>query len=326
MKSLACRWFACGAGLLLAFAASGQGFPSRPVRLIVPFPPGGAMDVVGRALAPTAGDLLGQPVLVENRPGAGTMLGVSACAKSAPDGYTVCLASPDSLSYARHLYTSIAYDPDNDFAAITNLVFTRGVVYASQDAPFSSFAEMVAYARANPGKANFATWGAGTIPHLLMEWFGRRLGAQFTQVPYKGGAPANQALLSGEAQVGYFALGPLIPLFKSGKLKALALTAPSRSPAMPDLPTLAEAGADTGLPSYIGLYAPAKTPAAVIDRLHAAFVAALRAPKVSEPLRQQQFELVGNSHADFTRFMKEDREAAARVFGQLGIKPMDAPN
>ena len=307
-------------------SALGQSFPTKPIRVLTPFPPGGAVDVVARTFSVVVGESIGQPILTENRPGGGTFVAMSACAKAPPDGYTLCLTGADSLSFASYIFTKVPYDPEHDFVGIGRLLFTKGVIFASAQAPFNSFKEMIAYAKANPGKVNFATWGAATIPHIHMEWFQRQLGTGFVQVPYKGGAPAVPAVLANESQVSYFAIGQMLPYFQSGKLKPLAVTAAKRSEALPAVPTLVEEGADSGLGSYMAVYAPAKTPMPVLERLNAEFNKAIGHPKVVEMMRQQHLDPAGDTVADFNRFMKTDREHAGQVFRALGLKPLDAPN
>jgi tripartite-type tricarboxylate transporter receptor subunit TctC len=324
---LCCGWIqAVFAQAALAQAPSAQAFPSKPIRVLTPYPPGGAVDVVARSFAGVVGESIGQPVIVENRVGGATMVSMLACAKAPPDGYTLCLSGADSLSYVNSLYSSVPYDPDRDFIGVARLLFTKGVVFANSQAPFSSFREMIAYTKANPGKINYATWGAATPPHIFMEWFQRSNGASFVHIPYKGGIPANTAVLANEAQVGYFAIGQMLPHFKSGKLRALAVTSAARSPALPDVPTLAEEGADSGLRSYMAIYAAAKTPPSVVDKLNAEFTRAIKHPRVDTMMQQQHLDPAGTTVADFNAFMKTDRENARKVFARLGIKPMDAPN
>lgn len=306
--------------------ALAQTFPTKPIRLLTPFPPGGAVDVVGRTFAAVMSESIGQPVLVENRVGGSTFVAMLACANATPDGHTLCLTGADSLSYSTSLFTSVPFDPDKDFVGVAKLLNTKGVIFASAQAPFASFREMMSYAKANPGKIAFATWGASTVPHTYMEWFQRQLGAEFLHVPYKGGAPAVTATLANEAQVSYFAIGQMLPHFKSGKLKALAVTSPARSTSLPDIPTLKEEGADNGLQGYMAIYASAKTPPAVVEKLNAEFNKAIRNPKVASMLEQQHFDPAGGSVAEFNTFMKGDRENSRKVFSLLGIKPQAAPN
>jgi tripartite-type tricarboxylate transporter receptor subunit TctC len=266
---------------------------------------------------------IGQPVIIENRPGGSTFIGMQACAKAPPDGYTVCITTPDSLSYNPYLFTRVPYDPENDFAPVTNLVFTNNIIVAHASAPFDSFKEMIAYAKANPGKVTWGSWGIGSIPHVYLEAVNRQFGVDILQVPYKGAGQAYPAILAGEVHVTYGGLGFSVPHIKSGKLKPLATT-PDPSPLVPGVPTMKELGAEPGLPSYFGVFAPARTPEPVLEKLAAEFGKALRAPKLQEFLAAQTLQPVGNSPAEFAAFVKADRANAARVFKSMGLKPMDA--
>lgn len=306
--------------------ASAQEFPTKPIRLLTPFPPGGAVDVVGRTFAAVVSDTIGQPVIVENRVGGSTFVAMLACANANPDGYTLCLTGADSLAYSSFLFSNVPFDPDRDFVGVARLLFTKGVIFSTGEAPYRSFKEMIVFAKANPGKINFATWGASTVPHTYMEWFQRQLGVEFLHVPYKGGAPAVTAVLANEAHVSYFAIGQMLPHFKSGKLRALAVTSTARSTSLPDVPTLKEEGADSGLQGYMSIYASVKTPAAVVEKLNVEFNKALRHPKVEEMMKQQHLDPAGGTVAEFNSFMKADRENARKVFRTLGIKPQAAPN
>lgn len=328
MRSIIARIAASAILLLGAFPAqfaSAQAFPSKPIRIINPFAAGGLLDGTLRALAQQIGDSVGQQVVVENRPGGSTFIGMSACAQAAPDGYTVCATTPDSLTYNPLLFTKLPYDAENDFAPVTNLVFTNNLIVAHASAPFNNFSEMVAYAKANPGKINWGSWGVGSIPHIYLEWFKRNLGIEMAHIPYKGAGQAFPAILAGEIHATYGGLGFALPHIKSGKLKPMAVT-PNRTALLPDVPVLAQLGGDPGLPSYFGVFAPGKTPKPVLDRLSAEFAKALRAPKMQEFLKNQTLEPVGNSPAEFAEFVRADRANAQKVFKAMGIRAADAPN
>jgi tripartite-type tricarboxylate transporter receptor subunit TctC len=311
---------------VLAFAtsASAQKFPSKPIHIILPFAVGGLLDATLRAIGPAISQSVGQPVLVENKPGGGTFIGMEACARAAPDGYTICVTTPDSLVYNPYLYTQVPYDAEKDFAPVTNLVFTNNIIVANRNAPFNTFKEMIAYAKANPGKVTWATWGSGSIPHVYLEAINRAFNVDILQVPYKGAGQAYPAVLSGEAQVTYGGLGFSLAQMKEGNLKPLAVT-PEASPLAPGVPTMQELGAEPGLPSYFGVFAPAKTPPAVVETLSAEIAKALEQPKVREFLQAQTLKPVGNSPAEFTAFVAKDRENAREVFKAMGLKPSAAP-
>ena len=311
------------AALLGAAAACAQTFPSRPVRIIVPYVTGGAVDATARLLGATVAESVGQPMLVENRPGASSIIGMQACAKAPPDGYTLCMTVADSLSYNPHMFRNLPYDPDRDFAPVINLARGVSMLFAKGDAPFNSVKELIAYAKANPGKVNWGTWGAASIPDLYLQWLRRQAGVDIAAVPYKGAGAAVPATLSGEVDVTYMVIGVVIPHIKAGKAKPLAVVGNQRSPLLPDVPALSEEGMDPGLHSYFGIFATGGTPRPVVDRLNGEFNKALQQPKIEQFLRAQTLEIVGGSASDFGQFLKEDRAAAGRVFQAAGVKPTD---
>ena len=313
-------------GAWLAQAAFAQAFPEKPVRVLVPFAPGGSVDAVMRFLAQPFQEMTGQQLLVENRPGGGSFIAMGACAKAPPDGYTMCATTADSLTFSRFLYSNIPFDVENDFTGVTNLVTTSGVLFTSTQSPLVSLKDVIAQEKAKPGSLNIATWGPGTAPDLYARFINRELGLKLVQIPYKGAGPALTATLGGEVQISYFGIGAVLPQIRAGKLRALVATSQQRSKFLPDVPSLAEFGIDPGFTSYFGLYAPVKTPAALIERLNAVIVRALRAPAAEKFFAVQTLEVVGNSAAEFTRFMQTDREAAGRLIRSLGIKPTDAPS
>jgi tripartite-type tricarboxylate transporter receptor subunit TctC len=190
-----------------AMPAHAQKFPSKPIHVILPFAVGGLLDATVRAIGQNLSQSVGQPVLVENKPGGGTFIGMEACARATPDGYTICVTTPDSLVYNPYLYTQVPYDAEKDFVPVTNLVFINSIIVAAGNAPFNTFKEMIAYAKANPGKVTWATWGAGSIPHVYLEAVIHAFNVDILQVPYKGAGQAYPAVLSGEAQVTYGGLG-----------------------------------------------------------------------------------------------------------------------
>jgi tripartite-type tricarboxylate transporter receptor subunit TctC len=314
--------FVSALAMLAAATAAAQTFPAKPVHIILPFAAGGLLDGSVRAVAQQMSQSMAQPVIVENRPGGSTFIGMQACAKAPPDGYTVCITTPDSLSYNPYLFTRVPYDPENDFAPVTNLVFTNNLIVAHASAPFNTFKEMIAYAKANPGKVTWGTWGIGSIPHVYLEAINREFGVDILQVPYKGAGQAYPAILAGEVHATYGGLGFSIPHIKAGKLKPLATT-PDPSPLVPGVPTMKELGAEPGLPSYFGVFAPARTPGPVLEKLSAEFAKALRTPKLQEFLQTQTLQPVGNTPAEFAAFVKADRANAARVFKSMGLKPQD---
>ena len=255
------------------------------------------------------------------------MIALEACAKAAPDGHTLCASSSDGMSFNPQLYAKLPYDAERDFAPITQLVWVSGVIVAGAKAPYDSVRDMIAFAKAHPGKINFASFGIGSTPHFFVEWFRKTGGADIVHVPYKGSAQIIPALFSGEADVTFIAMGIVLPQIRSGKLKALAVTQARRSPYLPEVSTLAEQGSDPQLQNWFGVFAPARTPRPIVDRLNAEFVKALRNPRFEERfLKVQAFDAVGNSPAEFADFLKADRANAKQVIARTGIRLEDSPS
>jgi len=313
--------------LALAPALHAQSYPAKPVHVIVPYPAGGVVDALVRSVGQPLAESLAQAVIVDNRPGANTMIALEACAKAAPDGHTLCASSSDGMSFNPQLYAKLPYDAERDFAPITQLVWVSGVIVAGAGAPYDSVRDMIAFAKAHPGKINFASFGIGSTPHFFVEWFRKTGGADIVHVPYKGSAQIIPALISGEADVTFIAMGIVLPQIRSGKLKALAVTQPRRSRYLPEVSTLAEQGSDPQLQNWFGVFAPARTPRPVVDRLNAEFVKALRNPRFEEQfLKVQAFDAVGNSPAEFADFLKSDRANAKQVIARTGIRVEDPPS
>ena len=312
--------------LVLSPPLFAQNLNAKPLRAIVPFPPGGSVDVLTRHLGTQITASTGQPVLVENRPGSSTFVGMGACAKAPPDGYTVCVSTPDGVVYAPHMYTSVPYDVTRDFAAVTNLIFSSSALYVNSSAPYNSFTDLIAAAKAKPGSINFGTWGAGSIPDITMRYINSQLGANLVPIPYKGAQPGLAAILAGEIQVTYFGIGPLLPQVRAGKVKLLAVTGSKRSTFAPDVPALGEFNADSGMLSYFGVWTAGQTPPAMVAQLNAEFVKALHAPATEKVLTNLTIEAVGNTPAEFEKFIIADRANAGKLLKSLGVKPLDAPN
>lgn len=313
-------------GLALGSAAQAQWPPAKPVRVIFPATAGSLFDTVLRAVTQQIGDATGQSLIVENRAGASTTIGMSACAKAAPDGATVCTAVPDSIIYNPLLFTNLPYDPDRDFIPVTNMGLAPGLIAAHADAPFKSMRDMIAYAKANPGRINWGTWGAATIPEIYMNWIRHHTGTSITGVPYKGGGQAWPAMLAGETHVTFIGLEFAMPQIRAGKAIPLAVTASKRSKTHPDIPSLAEAVPDSGLGDiWFGVFMPAGTPQAIVDQVNREFVRALRAPKVEQFFAGRGMETVGDSAQEFAAFLKRERASAAQVFKTLGMKASAGP-
>lgn len=308
----------CAAGGVLAAEPA---YPLRPVRAIVPQSPGGANDITARLIAPLLGERLGQSVVVDNRPGAGAMVGADLVAKAAPDGYTL-LISPAALTITPSLYRNIPYDTVRDFAPITTLSSYPNIVVVHPAVAAGSIRELIALAKAKPGALNYASGGTGTSTHLDAELFRSMTGVDFVHVPYKGGGPAVTALLGGQVQIYFAPIAPVMIYVRSGKLKALAVTSAKRSPLVPDLPSVAEAGVP-GFEhvTWNGLLAPARTPAAIVQRIHREVVAVLKLPVVRERFTADGTEPGGIAPEEFGAMIKSEIAKWARVVKSAGIKP-----
>ena len=304
-----------------AVHAHAQTYPSKAVRVIIPYPPGGGNDTLGRLFAAKLQDRLGQPFVVENRPGAGTMIGTEAAAKSTADGYTILLSSIATHALSPNLYSRVPYDPIKDFAPITLLGIAPTVLVVNQDLSAKSLAELIALTKSKPGIYAYASGGNGTPPHINAEVFKAVAGVDLVHVAYKGGGPALLDLVAGRVHVMLDTAASAMPHVRSGKLRALALSAPKRSAEYPDLPTFAEAG----LPQYdtnawYSFHAPAGTPADIVRRLNGELVAILKDADVQARFKQLSTDPVGNSPEEFGAFVKAELDKYARVIKAAGIK------
>jgi tripartite-type tricarboxylate transporter receptor subunit TctC len=294
--------------------------PDRPIRVVVPFGAGGPTDVVARLLAEPVGAALGQPLVIENRPGAGGNLGSRVVAQAAPDGHTLVLNASSPLVINQFLYREMGYDPATAFAPVTLLTTGPLLVVTNPRMPFQTMGELVEAARRRPGELNYATAGNGTVPHLATELFMRRAGVRLTNVTYRQTPDATQSVMRGDTAV-FFDSPQSIQHVRAGTLRALAVTTPRRFAPFPEIPTVAESGGpDIAAEAWYGLLAPAGTPPPAIGRLHAAFTAALRRPEVQARIATLGFETVGNSPAEFGRFMQAELPKWREVIEGAGIR------
>jgi tripartite-type tricarboxylate transporter receptor subunit TctC len=303
----------------LAAPAPAQTYPSKPVRMIVPYPPGGGNDTLGRLFAAKLGERMGQSFLVENRPGAGAMIGTEAAAKSPPDGYTILLSSIATHALSPNLYSRVPYDPVKDFAPITLLGIAPTVLVVTADLPAKNLQELIELARKQP--LAYASGGNGTPPHINAEVFKSVAGVDLVHVAYKGGGPALVDLMAGRVQVMLDTAASAMPHVRSGKLRALALSAPKRSAELPDLPTFAEAGLgqyDTN--AWYSMHAPSGTPPEIVRRLNGELVAILRDPEILARFKQLATEPVGNSPEAFAAFVRAELDKYARIIKSANIK------
>jgi len=318
MRKLIAALFLCAAGL--SHAQPNSTYPSKPIHLIVPFPPGGGNDTVARAIAQQVSPELGQPVVIDNRPGAGGAVGAELAAKAPPDGYTLFLAGVGSHVVNPNVH-KVPYDPIRDFAPVTLIASAPSVLVVNPRVPAQSIAEFTAYARANPGKLNYASNGAGSAAQLAAAMYETMAGVKMVHVPYKGIAPALTDLLGGEVQLMFGTVVALVPHIQAGRLRALAVTGKKRSALLPEVPTLRE----SGLPEYeagswYGIEAPAGTPRAIIDQLNAVIVKALRQPDVARRLATEGAEVIGSTPEEFGAHIKAEGERVGRIVRAAGIK------
>jgi tripartite-type tricarboxylate transporter receptor subunit TctC len=300
--------------LLLALAAQGVAgrvlaadYPTRPIRFIVPYAPGGGADAVARILGRRVGDSLGQSILIENKGGAGSILGTDLVAKSAPDGYTMLLGQSGPISINPAVYKSLPYDPVKDFIPVVMTNSYPYVLVVNGKLPANSLQEFVALAKSKPGSINYGTTGVGAANHLMTELFSRNAGIKMTHIPYRGTALAVADLVAGQLTMVFGDPVSVLPHMRSGTLRALAVSSPQRSPVAPEVPTLMESGyPDLEAVAWHGVLVPAKTPPEIVKTLNAEFVKALRDPEIKELLSKQAMQPVGDTPAEFAAFIQKD--------------------
>jgi tripartite-type tricarboxylate transporter receptor subunit TctC len=306
--------------LPLVAAAQAGGFPDKAIRIVVPFPPGGATDAAARLVAVKMSEHWGQPVVVDNRAGAGGNVGSDLVAKAPADGYTLVMGVTGSHAINTSLYSRMPYDPVADFVAISQVAVVPNVLVVHPSVPAKNLAELVALAKKEPGKLNYASLGNGTAAHLGMEMLKAEAGVDITHVPYKGSAPAVSDLLAGQVQMMVDGLPSALPHVKAGKLRAIALTSLRRSPSLPDLPTIAESYPGFYADAWSGLFAPKGTPQPVVDKLSAEVQRILRLPEVREKLAALGAEPVGSTQAEFAAHVKKEIDKWAKVVKTSGAK------
>ena len=305
---------------LLPGQARAQAFPSKSVRMLIPFPPGGPADIIGRALANRMGPLLGQQVVVENRAGAGGMIAAEAVVKAGPDGYTIMTASAGALVIAQGI-TQVPYDTFRDLAPVTQAVSVPEVLVAIPRLGVSSMAQLIAYAKANPGKVSFASSGNAGIPHLAGELLKREAGIDIVHIPYKGAAPAVTDLLGGQVHIMFADIPVLLPQIQAGKLVPIALGSEQRAPTLPNVPTTAESGLPNVLANnWYGVLTTGGTPRDVVMRLNQSAVGALKSPELGELFAKQGARVVAGSPEEFTAFLRAETAKWATLAKNVGAK------
>jgi tripartite-type tricarboxylate transporter receptor subunit TctC len=308
-------------GLVIAGPAAAQEYPSKSIRIIAQFAPGSSTDTMARLIAQKMTEDWGQQVIVDNRPGAGGVVGTMIVARAIPDGYTLTMAPSSAFATAPSLYEKTPYDPIRDFEPITNLESTPMILVASLGAEFKTLKEFIAAAKARPGLINFASLGIGSTTHLSMEMFRSTAGIQLNHVPFKTSADMYTQILSGQVPVMSDALPAAMPHVKAGKLQGLALAALKRSPFLPEVPTIAE----SGYPGYealgwVGIAAPARTPSAILDKLNAEMLKILSEPDIRERLNALAFTPIGDTRAQFAAYIKSELAKWSKVVRESGAK------
>jgi len=302
-------------------ARAADSYPSRPIRLVCPFPPGGGLDFVARTLGEKLAGRWGQPVVIDNRPGASGLIGAGIVARAAPDGYTVLVASSSTLAASPALRRQSYEETMKDFAPVSLLSRIPYVLVVHPSVPVKSVAELIQYAKSQPGRINYASSGTGSASHLAMELFKSMAGVDLTHVPYKGSSPAAVGLIGGQVQAGFSNLVPALPHLKSGRLRALGVSGPARSAVMPDVPTIAE----TGLPGYealqwYGVLLPSGTLRPILTRLHQEIVAILQLPDVRARLMNEGGEVIGSTPEELARHIKSEIAKWTRVVNAANIR------
>jgi tripartite-type tricarboxylate transporter receptor subunit TctC len=310
------------AAMATALTVAAQNYPTRPIRIVVVSTPGGSVDTMARTVGPKLAERWGQQVLVDNRPGAGGAIAAELVAKAAPDGYTLIMGTVASLATNVSLRKSLPYDPVKDFSPITLVATQNLMLLIHPSIPAKSVKELMALARRQPGQPSFASAGNGTGGHLSGELFKMLAKIDLLHVPYKGVAPALIDVISGQVSMTFASIHSGHPHYKSGKLRALAVTGSIRSPAVPELPTMIEAGVkDYESATWYGLLAPAGTPADIVNRLNAEVVAILKSPETHDRLSREGADPVGNTSAEFGKFIQSEIEKWRKVIRAAGIKP-----
>ncbi len=312
--------FVAGLALLIpAASATAEEFPARQIRLIVPFPAGGPNDIIARVIGQRMSEITRQPVIIDNRGGQGGVLGTEVLAKATPDGYTIAISSAGALAISPTM-EKVAYNPLKDLQAVTLVAKVPEMLVVAKDVPAKNMAELIALAKAKPGKLNFASSGPGSLPHLAGEMLKLTAKIDIVHVPYRGAAPAVNDLLGQQVQMVFLDLPVLLPLIRAGSLHAIALAAPQRAPTAKDVPTTSEVGMpDVQAENWYGMVAPAGTPPAIIARLNQIATEAMHDPAVKEKLAVQGAELIGDSPEHFHAFMESEITRWATVIQDAGV-------
>jgi len=304
-------------------AVQAQQYPSRPIRLIVAFPPGGSTDIIARVIGQRLGERLGQPLVIDNRGGAGGTIGTEMAAKGNPDGYTLTMGTTSTHVVSVAVYSKLPYDPTKDFAPITLVAITPYLLVVNTNVQARTLKEFVALVKSQAGKLNYASAGNGTTTHLAMEMLKSAAGLDIVHVPFNGNGPANTAVLGGQVQALFGSMPAVLPHAKAGKVRPLAVGTSKRSPSLPDVPTVAE----SGYPGYeaslwLGFIAPRGTPKPIVDRLHKELIAIVAMPETTEALQRNGADPVTTSPAEFATLIKDEIGKYVKAVKAAGMKPL----
>jgi len=296
-------------------------YPEKPIRLIMPYPAGGSIDTAGRAVAQKLADTFNQQIVIDNRTGAGGIIGTETAARAVPDGYTLVIGGTGTLALSPHLHRKLPYDPVRDFAPVTMLIASPYVIVVHPSVAATNVKELIALAKAKPGQINYASGGAGSAPHFASEMFNTAAGIKLTHVPYKGSTPGVIDLIGGQVQVMFTGIPSVIAYIKSNRLRALAITGKTRTAALPDVPTVIE----SGVPGYVvspwfGLLVPARTPATIVQTLHRETVKVLRSPALLERFAVEGVDPVGDTPEHFAAYIKEEIVTWGKVVKATGMR------
>lgn len=319
MNTLVKTWFAVLA-LCAAGAAGAQPFPAKPLHIVLGFPPGGAIDTIARVIAPKMSADLGQSVVVENKPGAGGVIGMQSVARAEPDGYTVFMGTMGNFSITPALVKDLPYDVAKDFAPVTEVASSAFVLFVNNDLPVRTVAELVAYAKARPGVVNFSSSGNGGLPHMAGEMFNAAAGVKMTHVPYKGSAPSVSDVVAGQVQLTFEAVAAGLSHVKAGRLRALATTGDQRLGVLSDVPTVAETIPGFVVTNWFGMAVPAGTPADRINRIQQSVAKAMRDPDVLRTFAGLGVDPVGDTPAQFGAYIAQERKRWQKVITDANIK------
>jgi tripartite-type tricarboxylate transporter receptor subunit TctC len=307
--------------ILVVGAAAAQDYPNRPIKLIVPFPPGGPNDIIARVVAEKMSDYLRQPIVIDNRSGAAGVVGTDAVAKAAPDGYTIGIASAGAIAISASLVENVPYDATKDLTPITLVATVPEILVVREQLPVKNFGDLIALAKADPGKLNFGSSGTGSMPHLAGELLKINAHIDITHVPYRGAAPAVTDLLAGNIQMIFLDAPALLPQIKAGKFRAIAVASKNRIPSVPEVPTMDELGlASVDAENWYGMIGPRGLPNVIVDKLNAAAAAALKDPAVIDTLAPQGASLIGDKPDQFGAFIKGEIDKWAVVVKASGAR------